>query len=88
MLELAASLRLPAVEAQLADRDKRISELKARVAELEGALNRAAGDFHEARRKLLDNNTSLWETQQFLIESKRRCLTVLGKWDDGPKETT
>jgi hypothetical protein len=56
------------------------------VAELEGAIERAAGEFHEARVKLLDM-TSLWETRQFLVESMRRCWVALGKWGDGPKET-
>jgi hypothetical protein len=66
----------------------RAKAAEARAAELEGALKQAASDFHEARGKLLDNTLPLWETQQFLIESKHRCLTVLGRWDDGPKETT
>jgi hypothetical protein len=60
---------------------------ESRIAELEGALNQAADDFHEARRQLL-GNASLWETRQFLVESKRRCWAALGKWDDGPKEAT
>ena len=59
---------------------------ESRIAELEGALEQAASDFREVRRQLLDN-TSLWETRQFLVDSVRRCWAALGKWEDGPKET-
>jgi hypothetical protein len=64
-----------------------IDGLNARVAELQGSLDRAVVDFHEVWRKRLDY-APLWETRRFLIDSMRRCWVALGKWDDGPRDAT